>query len=106
MLVGKPGFQLVANKFATFAIFQFLAPKNYSGGLAPFGYGVGNSISPLSFGKSFIKIRSAVPEIGCLIVMHFVVADEKKQKKTKKNICKTYAFARHLAARMRKQRIR
>jgi len=26
---------------------------------------------PLSFGKSFMKIRSAVPENGCLIFMHY-----------------------------------
>jgi len=28
--------------------------------------------------------------------------DEKKTKKTEKNICKTYTHSRHLAARMRK----
>jgi len=39
---------------------------------------------PLSFGKSFTKICSAVPENGCLV---FFVANgkNKKQKKTKKN---------------------
>jgi len=49
--------------------------------------------SPLSFGKSFMKIRSAIPENGCLV---FLWRTEKKQKKnqktnkkTKKNICKT-----------------
>jgi len=36
--------------------------------------------SPLSFGKSFMKIRSGVPENGYLIV----VADGKKAKKDKK----------------------
>jgi len=45
--------------------------------------------SPLSFGKSLMKIRSAVPENGCLIFMHdIVVADGKKaktEKKTKNN---------------------
>ena len=40
--------------------------------------------SPLSFGKSFMKIRSAVPENGCLIVL----VDGKKQKKTKKTTAK------------------
>jgi len=41
------------------------------------------SFSPLSFGKSFMKIRSAVPENGCLIFMHYggLVADEKKTNK-------------------------
>jgi len=55
--------------------------------------------SPLSFGKSFMKIRSAVPENGCLIFMHYRVADGKKTK----NICKTYTHSRHLAVRMRKK---
>jgi len=45
-----------------------------------------------------MQIRSAVPENGCLIFMHFVVADGKKAKKTKKNICKTYTHPRYLAA--------
>jgi len=36
--------------------------------------------SSLSFGTSFMKIRSGVPENGCLIV----VADGKKAKKTEK----------------------
>jgi len=43
--------------------------------------------SPVSFGKSFMKIRSAVPENGS----HFLRTD-KKQKKNKKNICKTYTL--------------
>jgi len=63
-----------------FAIFKFLAPKKLFWGLAPFGYGVENSISPLSFGKSFMKIRSAVPDNGCLIFMHYRVVNGKKQK--------------------------
>jgi len=47
---------------------------------------VSNYIPPPSFGESFMKIRSAVPENGCLIVL----MDEKnKKQKTKKN-CKTY----------------
>ena len=40
--------------------------------------------SPLSFGKSFMKIRSAVPENGCFIFLR----KEKKQKKTKKTSVK------------------
>jgi len=39
------------------------------------------TLSPLSFGKSFMKIRSAVPENGCLVFL----TDEKKTKKNKKN---------------------
>ena len=45
---------------------------------------VSNSISPVSFGKSFMKIRSAVPENGCLIFF----ADEKNKKKNKKTSVK------------------
>jgi len=49
---------------------------------------------PVSFGRSFMKIRSAVPENGRLI---FLVdgKNKKKQKKTKKNICKTYTLPPH-----------
>jgi len=58
---------------------------------------VSNYISPLSFGKSFMKIRSAVPENGCLIVL----VDGKKQKKNKKN-CKTYTHRPPTGRRLRK----
>jgi len=39
---------------------------------------------PLSFGKSFMKIRSAVPENGCLVFLWRTEKNEesKKQKKT------------------------
>jgi len=42
----------------------------------------------LSFGKSFMKIRSAVPENGCLILMHYRVTDGKKCKRQKKTSVK------------------
>ena len=45
-----------------FAISQFLAPKNYSGGYL--GMALETPFSPLSFGKSFMQIRSAVPTIS------------------------------------------
>ena len=51
--------------------------------------------SPLLFGKSFMKIRSAVPENGCLI---FCGGRKKKQKKTSVK----HIRIRALAARMRK----
>jgi len=50
--------------------------------------------SLLSFGKSFMKIRSAVAENGCLIFMHYRGGWKKKQKKR----CKTYTHPRPLAA--------
>jgi len=49
-----------------------------------------------------MKIRSAVPKNGCLIVL----VDGKKQKNTKKNkknICKTYTHPRHTGSRLRKK---
>ena len=42
---------------------------------------------PLSFGESFMKIRSAVPENGCLTF--------DGRKKSKKNTCKTYTLPPH-----------
>jgi len=48
---------------------------------------------PLSFGESFMKIRSAVPENGCLIVL----VDGKKQK-TKKQLQNIYASASYRKA--------
>jgi len=46
--------------------------------------------SPLSFGKSFVKIRSAVPENGCLVFLWRTekAKENKKQKKTKKTSVK------------------
>jgi len=52
------------------------------------------TFSPLSFGKSFVKIRSAVPENGCLVFL-WRTEKNKKPKKTKKNICKTYTHPLH-----------
>ena len=42
------------------------------------------TFSPLLFGKSFMKIS-----------YFLAFADEKKTKKTKKNICKTYTLPHH-----------
>jgi len=50
---------------------------------------VSNYIPPLSFGKSFMKIHSAVPENGCLIFF----ADEKKQKNAKTRMIQLPATA-------------
>jgi len=58
------------------------------------------TFSPLSFGKSFMKINSAVPENGCLVFYGGRKKNGKKQK-DKKNICKTYTYPPH--RRLRKQ---
>jgi len=52
------------------------------------GMAMETPFSLLSFGKSFMKIRSAVPENGCLIVL-----DGKNKKKTKKYLQNIYASA-------------
>ena len=76
---------------------------NYANQHSPFArrrHDVSN-YTPLSFGKSFMTIRSAVPENGCLIFL----TDEKKHKKIKKkqkNICKTYTHPPPTGKRLRK----
>jgi len=57
-------------------------------------------VSPLSFGKSFMKIRSAVPENSCLVFLWRTEKTEKSKKK-QKNICKTYTHPPH--RRLRKK---
>ena len=44
--------------------------------------------SPVSFGKSIMKIRSSVPENGCLIFFCGRKKTKKKQKKQKKTYVK------------------
>jgi len=56
-------------------------------------HNVSNYISPLSFGKSFMKIRSAVPENGCLIVL----VDGKKTKKQLQNIYTSASYRKAVA---------
>jgi len=74
-------------KASTFAIRQAAERLSPSGGTRF------KLHSPLSFGECFMKIRSAVPENCCLIVL----VDGKKQKKTKKNKKKT---AKHIRIRL------
>jgi len=66
-------------KSSTFAIRQAAARLSPSGCTT-----FQTTFSPVSFGKSFMQIRSAVPENGCLIVL----VDGKNTQKNKK---KTYA---------------
>jgi len=54
---------------------SFEPPKN-------FGTAMETPFSPLSFGKSFMKIRSAVPKNSCLIFCGEQKKNEKKNKKT------------------------
>jgi len=63
-------------KASTFAILQAAARLSPSGGTTF------QTTSPLPFGESFMKIRSAVPENGCLIVLVDGKKTEKKQQKT------------------------
>jgi len=47
------------------------------------------TFSPLSFGKSFMKISSAVPENGCLVFLwRTVKAEKNKKQKAKKTSVK------------------
>ena len=70
----------------------FCPPKNYSGPNPHLGTTLefGNSTFPLSFGKSFMKIRSAVPENGCLV---FCGEREKNRKKTE-------TYVKHIRIRL------
>jgi len=74
-------------KALTFAIRQAAARLSPSGGTT-----FQTTLSPLSFGESFMKIRSTVPENGCLIGL----VDENKQKKQKK----TKKTAKHIRIRL------
>jgi len=57
--------------------------------------------SPLSFGKSFMKICSAVPENGCLVCLwRTEKAKNKKQKKTNKNKNKKKTYVKHIRIRL------
>jgi len=78
-----------------FRDFSVFSPPKIIGGLAPIWvrHGDANYIFPLSFGKSFMKIRSAVPENGCLVFMWRTEKKQKNNKKKQKNICKTYTHS-------------
>jgi len=65
-------------KSSTFAIRQAAARHSPSGGTT-----FQTTFSPVSFGKSFMKIRSAVPENGCLI---FDGRKKNKKKTSAKHI--------------------
>jgi len=68
-------------KSSTFGIRQAAARLSPSGGTA-----FQTTFSPVSFGKSFMKIRSAVQENGCLIFLTDGKKQKKKQKRTKKHL--------------------
>jgi len=80
---GVKGQGLISSElYAAIAIFQFLTPKKLFGGPSPhFGTTLETPFSPVSFGKSFMKIRSAVPENGCLVFFDGRKKNPKKQKK-------------------------
>jgi len=57
------------------------SPQKLFGGPSPhLGMAMETPFSPLSFGKSFMKIRSAIPANGCLIFMHYRGGREKNKK--------------------------
>jgi len=58
--------------------------KIIRGPSAHLGTALETPFSPLSFGKSFMKIRSAVPENGCLVFMHYRCGGRTKATKNKK----------------------
>jgi len=64
------------------------AQKLFGGPSPHFGMTLETTFSPLSFGKSFTKIRSAVPENGCRVFFRRTEKN-KKQKKNRKNGKKT-----------------
>jgi len=69
---------------AIFLDFSVFSPQKIIRGPSPhLGTALETPFSPVSFGKSFMKILSADPENGCLIFMHYCVANEKKTKKNK-----------------------
>jgi len=88
-------------KSSIFAIRQAAARLSPSGGTT-----FQTTFVPLSFGESFMKIRSAAPENGCLIVLVDEKNKQKKQKKNKnknkKNNCKTYTHPHPTGSRLRK----
>ena len=57
-------------------LFLYLRPSPH------FGTTLQTTFSPLSFGKNFMKIRSAVPENGCLVFC----GERKKSKKQKTSV--------------------
>ena len=63
--------------------------------LSPSGGTMFQTTFPLSFGKTFMKIRSAVPENGCLIVL---VDGKKTKKKQKQQLQNIYASASYRKA--------
>jgi len=74
---------------AIFRDFSVFSPQKIIPGPSPIWVWRWKLHFPLSFGKSFMKIRSAVPENGCLIFMHYRCGGrKKKQKKTKKTSVK------------------
>jgi len=79
-------------KASTFAIRQAAARLSPSGGTTF------QTTSPLSFGESFMKIRSAVPENGCLIVLVDGKTKQKTKQNNKKQLQNIYASASYRKA--------
>jgi len=84
-------------KSSTFAIRQAAARLSPSCGKT-----FQTTFHPLSFGKSFMKIRSAVPENGCLIFLVDGKKQKTKKKQKKRNNCKTCTHPPPTGRRLRK----
>jgi len=78
-------------KASTFIIRQAAARLSPSGGTTF------QTTSLLSFGESYMKIRSAVPENGCLIVLVDGKKNKKKQKKQLQNIYASASYRKAVA---------
>jgi len=80
-------------KSSTFAIRQAAARLSPSGGRT-----FQTTFSPVSFGKSFMKIRSAVPENCCLIFLKDEKNNKQQTKNKKKHLQNIYASASYRKA--------
>ena len=56
--------------------------------------------SPLSFGKSFMKIRSAVPENGCLVFLWRTEKPKAKKKQKEKQKITKKTSVKHIRIRL------
>jgi len=104
-------YRIIVNKFqgchsqasATSAHCVVFSPTEIIRGPSPhLGMTLKTTFSPLSFGESFMKIRSPFPRT---VVSYLCISLWLMEKNKQKNICKTYTHSCHLAAWMRKKHV-